>query len=413
MNARAALNRRTLICVFTGFASGLPLYILIQLIPAWLRSSDVSLVDIGLFSLVGLPYAWKFVWAPMLDRWVLPLGLRRGWMLLTQLLLIACIAGLGYVDPLQNMQSVVVLAVAIALFSATQDIAIDAYRRELLPDEELGLGNAVHVQAYRIAGLVPGSLSLILADQMPWVWVFWVTAVFMLVGVALSLSIAEPPRVAPAHRGLKATVLEPFQEYVARRGWRDLSLILVFMVAYKLGDNMATALAMPFYLDLGFTKTQIGWVAKNAALWPSILGGLLGGLWMLKLGINRALWIFGVIQMISIPGFAVLAAVGPELWLLAVVIAFEYLGVGLGTAALTAFIARESSKTFAATQFALFTALTAIPRSVANASTGWMVEELGWVAFFGLCTVLALPGLLLLQWIAPWREARAEEAENA
>jgi PAT family beta-lactamase induction signal transducer AmpG len=158
MNVHAALNRRTLICVFTGFASGLPLYILIQLIPAWLRSSDVSLVDIGLFSLVGLPYAWKFVWAPMLDRWVLPLGLRRGWMLLTQLLLIACIAGLGYVDPLQNMQSVVVLAVAIALFSATQDIAIDAYRRELLPDEELGLGNAVHVQAYRIAGLVPGSV---------------------------------------------------------------------------------------------------------------------------------------------------------------------------------------------------------------------------------------------------------------
>ena len=413
MNARAALNRRTLICVFTGFASGLPLYILIQLIPAWLRSSDVSLVDIGLFSLVGLPYAWKFVWAPMLDRWALPLGLRRGWMLLTQLLLIACIAGLGYVDPLQNMQSVVVLAVAIASFSATQDIAIDAYRRELLPDEELGLGNAVHVQAYRIAGLVPGSLSLILADQMPWVWVFWVTAAFMLVGVALSLSIAEPPRVAPAHRGLKATVLEPFQEYVARRGWRDLSFILFFMVAYKLGDNMATALAMPFYLDLGFTKTQIGWVAKNAALWPSILGGLLGGLWMLKLGINRSLWIFGVIQMISIPGFAVLAAVGPELWLLAVVIAFEYLGVGLGTAALTAFIARESSKTFAATQFALFTALTAIPRSVANASTGWMVEELGWVVFFVLCTVLALPGLLLLRWIAPWREAHAGGAAGA
>ena len=407
------LNRRILVCVFTGFASGLPLYLLIQLIPAWLRSSDVSLVDIGLFSLVGLPYAWKFVWAPMLDRWVLPLGLRRGWMLLTQLLLIACIAGLGYVDPLQDMRSVVVLAVAIASFSATQDIAIDAYRRELLPDEELGLGNAVHVQAYRIAGLVPGSLSLILADQMPWVWVFWVTAAFMLVGVALSLSIAEPPRVAPAHRGLKATVLEPFQEYVARRGWRDLSLILLFMVAYKLGDNMATALAMPFYLDLGFTKTQIGWVAKHAALWPSVLGGVLGGLWMLKMGINRSLWIFGVIQMISIPGFAVLAAVGPELWLLAVVIAFEYLGVGLGTAALTAFIARESSKTFAATQFALFTALTAMPRSVANASTGWMVEELGWVVFFGLCTVLALPGLLLLRWIAPWREAHAGEAAGA
>ena len=406
------LSRRLFICVATGFASGLPLYILIQLIPAWLRSSEVSLVEIGLFSLVGLPYAWKFVWAPLLDRWVLPLGLRRGWMLLTQILLIGCIGALGYVDPVLNLRWVVSLSVAIALFSATQDIAIDAYRRELLPDEELGLGNSVHVQAYRIAGLVPGSLSLILADQLPWVWVFWITASFMLVGVLLSFFISEPYRTPPANTGFKAIVLEPFQEYVARRGWRDLALILFFMVAFKLGDNMATALAMPFYLDLGFSMTEIGWVAKHAALWPSIIGGLLGGFWMLKLGINRSLWIFGVTQMISIPGFAVLAAVGPELWLLAAVIAFEYLGVGLGTAALTAFIARESSKTFAATQFALFTALTAVPRSLANASSGWLVEELGWVMFFLFCTGLALPGLALLHWIAPWKVSAAREAEG-
>ena len=205
-------------------------------------------------------------------------------------------------------------------------------------------------------------------------------------------------------------MLEPFQEYGARRGWHGLTLILFFMVAFKLGDNMATALAMPFYLDLGFTMTEIGLVAKHAALWPSIVGGLLGGLWMLKLGINRSLWVFGVIQMISIPGFAVLASVGPELWLLAGVIAFEYLGVGLGTAALTAFIARESSRTFAATQFALFTALTALPRSLANASTGWLVEELGWVIFFVMCTALALPGLTLLHWIAPWREPPVQQA---
>lgn len=405
---RSILNRRVLICVLTGFASGLPLYLLLQLIPAWLRAAEVSLVEIGLFSLVGLPYAWKFVWAPMLDRWVLPLGLRRGWMLLTQILLIGCIGALGYIDPAQNLSGVVFLSVAIALFSATQDIAIDAYRRELLPDEELGLGNSVHVQAYRIAGLVPGSLALILADQLPWVWVFWVTAGFMLVGVLLSLSISEPDRAPPKNTGFKATVLEPFQEYGARRGWRGVTLILFFMVAFKLGDNMATALAMPFYLDLGFTMTEIGLVAKHAALWPSIVGGLLGGLWMLKLGINRSLWIFGLIQMISIPGFAVLASVGPELWLLAGVIAFEYLGVGLGTAALTAFIARESSRTFAATQFALFTALTALPRSLANASTGWLVEELGWVVFFVMCTALALPGLTLLHWIAPWREPPAQ-----
>jgi MFS transporter, PAT family, beta-lactamase induction signal transducer AmpG len=402
-----------LICIFTGFASGMPLYLLIQLIPAWLRSSEISLVDIGLFSLVGLPYAWKFVWAPFLDRWALPLGLRRGWMLLTQVLLIACIGALGYIDPRHDMAWVVALAGAIALFSATQDIAIDAYRRELLPDSELGLGNSVHVQAYRIAGLVPGSLSLILADQMSWVSVFWITAGFMTIGIALTLSISEPQRAPPRQLGFKATITEPFQEYIARRGGgRDLGLILLFMVVYKLGDNMATALAMPFYLDLGFSMTEIGWVAKHAALWPSIFGGLLGGLWMIKLGINRSLWIFGAIQMISIPGFAILAMAGPQLWLLATVIAFEYLGVGLGTAALTAFIARESSKTFAATQFALFTALTALPRSLANASTGWMVEALGWVLFFMLCATLALPGLIMLRWIAPWHQVSTVGAEH-
>jgi PAT family beta-lactamase induction signal transducer AmpG len=364
----------------------------------------VSLIEIGLFSLVGLPYAWKFLWAPVLDRWALPLGLRRGWMLLTQLLLIICIGALGYADPSQDMEWIITLAGLIALFSATQDIALDAYRRELLPDNELGLGSSVHVQAYRIAGLVPGSLSLILADQMPWVSVFWITASFMTVGVALSLCVSEPVRSPPKQMGFKASITEPFQEYIVRRGASGLGLILLFMVIYKLGDNMATALAMPFYLDLGFSMSEIGWVAKHAALWPSIIGGLLGGIWMIKLGINRSLWIFGVIQMMSIPGFAILAMTGPSLWLLAVVIAFEYLGVGLGTAALTAFIARETSKTFAATQFALFTALTALPRSLANASTGWLVEALSWPLFFVLCTALALPGLLLLRWVAPWRE---------
>ena len=179
------------------------------------------------------------------------------------------------------------------------------------------------------------------------------------------------------------------------------------MVAYKLGDNMATALSTPFYLDLGFTLTEIGLVAKQAALWPSIVGGLLGGVIMLRLGINRALWIFGAVQMISILGFAVLASSGPQLWLLATVIAFEYLGVGLSTAAFTAFIARESSRAFAATQFALFTAFAALPRSIANASTGFIVEDIGWVQFFLLCMVLAIPGMVALVWVAPWRATKS------
>jgi PAT family beta-lactamase induction signal transducer AmpG len=309
-----------LICVLTGFASGMPLYVLIQLVPAWLRSADVSLAEIGLFSLVGLPYTWKFLWAPLMDRISPPLGRRRGWMLLAQIGLIGGIGMLGYIDPLHQTGLVAVLASVIAFLSATQDVAIDAYRREILPDEELGLGNAIHVQAYRIASLVPGSLSLILADILPWVWVFWITAAFMGVGILLSLSVTEPQQTGPQPRTLRETLVTPFSEYFHRVGWRPAALALFFMVAYKLGDNMATALATPFYLDLGFSMTEIGLVAKHAALWPAIAGGLLGGLLMLRLGINRALWIFGLVQMISILGFAWLASVGDALWLLAVVI---------------------------------------------------------------------------------------------
>ena len=397
------LNRRMFICVLTGLASGMPLYLLMQLVPAWLRSSGVSLADIGLLALVGLPYSWKFLWAPLMDRLSLPLGRRRGWMLVTQIGLILGIGSLGYVDPVNNMALVAAFASVIAFLSASQDIAIDAYRREILSDEELGLGNAIHVQAYRIAGLVPGSLSLVLADSLPWVWVFWITAAFMAMGLVLSLSVTEPENLTPKPRSMSEAFIAPFSEYFARSGWRAAALALFFMVTYKLGDNMATALATPFYLDLGFTLTEIGLVAKNAALWPAVAGGLFGGIIMLRLGINRALWIFGAVQLISILGFALLASSGPKLWLLAAVIAFEYLGVGLGTAAFTAFIARESSRAFAATQFALFTAFAAFPRSIANASTGFIVEDIGWVPFFLLCTVLAIPGMVALLWVAPWR----------
>ena len=409
MSTQTLLNVRVLICACTGFASGLPLYVLVSLIPAWLSSARVPLVEIGLFSLVSLPYTWKFLWAPFLDRYSLPLGLRRGWMLLTQVLLIGAVAALGGLDPAANMTPVLILACVIAITSATQDIAIDAYRRELLPDHELGLGNAVHVQAYRLASLIPGSLALILADQFPWHVVFPITSSFLFVGVVLSVIVREPSVKGRSTGGRRQTALEPFAEYLTRRGWRSAALVLFFMVAYKLGDNMATALATPFYLDLGFSMTQVGVVAKHAALWPAILGALVGGLIMIRLGINRALWIFGAIQIISILGFVWLASVGAKLWVLATVVAFEYLGVGLGTAAFTAFIARESSRAFAATQFALFTAFAALPRSVANASTGFIVESTGWVTFFLLCTVFAIPGMLALIWVAPWR---AEVHEN-
>lgn len=433
----ALLTRKMLICIFTGFSSGLPLYLLLSLLPAWLRTEGVSLKAIGLFALTQLPYTWKFVWSPLLDRFGLAaLGRRRSWMLGTQLLLLVGIAWFGQLSPaglavpviawreflglaivpIPDWASVAafvghpvtLVCVAIALLSATQDIAVDAFRREILADHELGLGNAVHVNAYRIAGLVPGSLSLILADHMSWNNVFLITSAFMLPGIAMSWLVTEPT-VGSTPRTLRAAVTEPFREFIGRQGWRGALTILGFIFLYKLGDSLCTSLATPFYLDLGFTKTDIGLVAKHAGLWPAVIGALLGGLWMVRLGINRALWLFGVVQVLSIFGFAWLAAHGHFATVdagargaLALVIGLEALGVGLGTAAFVAFIARATHPAYTATQMALFTSLAAVPRTLVNASAGWLVEQLGWQNFYFLCAALAVPGMLLLLRVAPW-----------
>ncbi len=413
-----------LICTFTGFSSGLPLYILISLLPAWLRSEGVNLKAIGLFALINLPFTWKFLWAPLFDRYIPPLGRRRGWLLISQLMLLVSIPVFGAFNPKLDIWAIAYLATAVAFFSASQDIVLDAYRRELLIDAELGIGNAVHVNAYRIAGLVPGSLSLILADHMAWSGVFIITALFMLPGLLMTLLVSEPLLKNGAPKSLRAAVVEPFKEFIGRNGLKSALIILAFIFLYKLGDSMTTALATPFYLDMGYTKTEIGLIAKNAGLWPSVIGGLLGGVWMIKLGINRSLWLFGAVQMIAILGFAWLAdaalnptmfnsflelhwfgvnlAIQERLLWLGLVIGVEALGVGLGTAAFVAYIAQTTHPLYTATQFALFTSLAAVPRTVANAATGYMVEGMGWRNFFIFCFIVAIPGMLLLLKIAPW-----------
>jgi PAT family beta-lactamase induction signal transducer AmpG len=408
------------ICVFTGFSSGLPLYVLLNLLPAWLRTEGTSLKTIGAMALIQFPYTWKFLWAPLLDRYVVPvLGRRRGWMLVTQAGLLAAIAGMGALSPGRDLTLVVWVATALAFLSATQDIVLDAYRREILSEAELGLGNSVHVNAYRVAGLVPGSLSLILADHLPWAAVFAVTAAFMLPGVAMALSVSEPAMAGVRPRTLREAVVEPFREFIYRAGVAHALLVLGFIFLYKLGDSMATALATPFYLDMGFSKSDIGVIAKNAGLWPSIAGGLVGGLWMVRLGINRALWIFGIVQYVTIAGFLWLAVAGPfgtvggaERTMLALVIGAEAVGVGVGTAAFVAYIARATNPAYTATQFALFTSLAAVPRTFLNATTGWLVERLGWPSFFWLCMLLAIPGMLLLVNVAPWNGAPGEGGET-
>jgi len=410
-------NRRMLICVGTGFSSGLPLYLLISLVPAWLREGGVNLKSIGLMALVQFPYIWKFLWAPLCDRYGLFMGRRRSWMVLTQLALLAGIPAFGWFAPEPDLASIRWLALLVAFFSATQDIAVDAYRREILSDEEMGLGNVVHVNAYKIAGLIPGSLSLILAEHLPWSAVYFITALFMLPGLIMTLLVREPEYSKRAPSTLRSAVVEPFREFVGRHGLSSALAVLAFIFFYKLGDSMATALAMPFYLDMGFSKAEIGMVAKHAGLWPNVIGGILGGIWMINLGIPRSLWIFGVLQALVILGFAWLVTASHSLLNLAAIIGAEAFGVGLGTAAFVAFTASTTHPAYTATQFALFTSLAATPRTLVNAFTGFLVEGgdislganfhfhiegLGWQRFFWFCFFAAIPGMLLLLKVAPW-----------
>jgi PAT family beta-lactamase induction signal transducer AmpG len=350
-----------------------------------------------------------------MDRFKPPfLGRRRGWAVLTQLGLLISIGVLGQFDPSTSLEAIVWIVFAVAVFSASQDIVLDAYRRELLADDELGTGTSFWINAYRLSSLVPGSLALILADHLPWTAVFWITGLFMLVGVVTTLLVKEVSDDKLAPHTLREAVIDPFVEFFSRDGLKAGLAVLAFLFLYKLGDNMATALATPFYLDMGYSKTEIGTVAKFAGLWAVIAGGTLGGIIMLKVSINRALWLFGLAQMIAILPFVWLSQTGHTLWGLFVVVSGEYLGIGLGAVALTAYMARETSKAFTATQFALFSSFIAVPRTLANASTGFLVEAFGWTQFFILCTLAAIPGMLLLLKVAPWNEKKeTEKARSA
>ncbi len=413
---QAIFTRRMGLCLVTGFSSGLPLYVLLSLLSAFLRKEGLDLRLIGVLSLIMFPYTWKFLWAPFLDRYrILGFSRRKGWIILTQIILILSIGTLGFCEVTSSILTISILALITSVASATQDIAIDALRREILTDNELGLGNSLFVNAYRIASLVPGGLSLILADFLPWSQVFMLTAACLIPGLILIFFVHEK-EANKAPRTLKEAVVEPFNEFIHRNGLKAALLCVSFVFLYKLGDSMATALATPFYLDMGYSLTQIGIVAKNVGLWSMVIGGLLGGILMLKTGINKALWIFGFGQMITILGFVLLAHLGQKgqasVIMLALVIGAEALGAGLGTAAFVAFIARETSPAYTATQFALLTSFSAVPRTFCNAATGFLVEGLGWENFFILCTALAIPGMLLLFKVAPFFAEEKSQTSN-
>lgn len=405
---RMILSREMLSCLLMGFSSGLPLYVGVQLIPAWARSSGVNLSTIGLLSLAGLPYTWKFLWAPLLDVFdPLGWGRRRSWAALTQVGLLAAIACFAFLNPNSDPWLLGGLVLLVAVLSATQDVALDAWRRELLPDRSLGLGNSLFVNAYRLSSLVPGSLALILADLMPWAFVHLITASFMAIGLGATLLLPEPERpaspLAPPAAPLELRALiDPLRAFFERHTTRGALELLAFMLLYKLGDSMATSLLTPFYLDTGFSLTEIGTVAKAASLWAALVGGTAGGLLMLRIGVNRGLWLFGALQLLSIFGLLALALIGHSVPALFVAVSLEYLGVGMGTAAFVAFIARSTDKQHSATQLALLSSLAGLPRTLAGAGAGAIVEQVGFPAFFTGCAALGVPGMLMLLRVAPW-----------
>ena len=402
-----------LICVATGFSSGLPLYLLIQLVPVWLRLDGVSLTTIGVLNAIQYLYVLKFMWAPALERYSLTaLGRRRSWMLATQIPLIILIASLGYWQVSSQLTVIAVLSIGIVFFSATQDVVLDAYRREILETEgELALGNSIHVQAYRIASLVPGSLGLVLINDVSWEMNFTIMAAFMGVGVVMASLVQEPKQYGPPPKSLAEATVVPFRELFQRRALGPTLAMLAFLALYKLGDN-GHGIGLALYLDMHYHRPDWRY-CQNAALWPSIIGGLLGALVIVKIGINKAWWIFGAIQLVTIFGFVWLSGAGPDPFILAVVIAGEYLGVGLGTAASVAFIARETSRMAVATQFAMFTALASLPRVVASSVSGLIVDSIGWTNFFYLSALLAIPGMVLLIWVAPWNAPQSTEPQTA
>jgi len=395
---KTIFSRRMLVSFLMGFSSGLPLLLTITVLQAWMKAEGVDLTIIGFMSLVGLPYTVKFLWAPVMDRFTLPfLGRRRGWLLTAQAAMICSTILLGISDP-KNPWMIAVAAFLVTFFSASQDIVVDAYRREDLADNELGLGSSLYVNGYRVGMLLASGGGLIMADHMSFSAVYIIMAACMLAGVVTTLLTPEPVILIETPKSLKEAVFNPLTEYFSRQGaW----LILAFILLYKIGDTMASAMTTPFYLDIGFSKTEIGTIVKLFGFWATIIGSLLGGVIMLGLGIYRSLWIFGFFQAISTAGFALLANIGYSVPALAGVITFENLSGGMGTAAYVAFMGSITNRKFTATQYALLSSLMGIPRVLASAPTGYFAKNLGWTNFFIICTLIAIPGMLLLFKLAP------------
>lgn len=407
------------ILLFLGFSSGLPLYLTKTTLQAWMTTAGVSLTAIGVFSLLNAPYSLKFVWAPVLDRYVPPfLGRRRGWMLITQILLLIAIALMSMHDPKAGLMALGINALVIAFLSASQDITIDAYRTDILTKDELGPGTSVYVLGYRIALILTGWLALVLADRLSWPTTYVVMSTLMLVGMFTTFRAPEPVLKEARPATLTEAVVLPFREFFQRAGLTTGIVVLLFIVLYKLPDSLTDNMKTSFLLKTGFSQSEIGAVLGFAGIVATIAGGLLAGAVIARLGVNKSLWVFAIFQALSNLSYYALALAGMSYGLMVTAVVTENFGLGMVSAGLLAFMMSVCNKRFSATQFALLSSLMAASRDILVAPAGKIAEVLGWPGFFLMTVASAAPALILLPIVAPWgrdlpRAAAAREEDSA
>lgn len=396
------LDRRIFFILLLGFSSGLPLMLTAGTLGFWLAESGSSNTAIGLFALVGVPYTFKFLWSPLVDRMPLPgltylLGRRRAWMFLSQVLLAGALLGLSLSHPAENITLTAIFALAVAFLSATQDIVIDAYRVDILDEKTYGAGAATVVFGYRIGMLASGAGALYLATYFPWSFVYQCMAGLVGVGLFATLFCGEPKKrdeeAAAHHNWFHKAVIAPFADFITRPNWW---VVLVFIVFYKLGDAFVSNMTSPFYLAVGFSKIEIANITKVFGVFATLLGAFLGGWVVSRMGVMRALLICGLFQLLSNLVFALQAYAGHNLSVLVLVIAVENITGGMGTAALVAYLSKLCNASFTATQYALLSSLTAVGRTFLSSPCGVIADSVSWPTYFGISTLVAIPGMLLL-----------------
>lgn len=412
------LRPRLLLILAQGFASGMPLLLTLSTLSYWLATVKVDNTTIGLFALTGTPYTFKFLWSPVIDQVHLPLlgrwlGRRRAWLLIIQLLLAAAIFAMGQTDPAVAPVATAIAATIVAFLSASQDIVIDAYRIELLGEEEQGAGAGATQTGYRLGMLLAGAGALALSDYLNWGMVFSILAAAMVACAVITLIAprTKEPQVSAGPRDYRAwvkdAVISPLADFAQRRGW---AVILVFILFYKFGDAIGGIMANPFYRAMGFSGSEIAIVSKLWGVWMTVLGGLVGGLMVARMGLFRALMVGGVLQAAANFGYCFVAWRGHDIWALTTAITLDNLAGGAAGAAMVAYLSQLTNIAFTATQYALLTSFMAYGRTVMSAGGGWLADRMDWAQFFSLTAFLAIPGLLLLVWLSRLYPAQGKPA---